>query len=93
MVHINPLRKDAVSPLNNSNNIAARTGRWSASHSKTAVFGWLAFVVADLAIGYTVGTKQIDQKTNTVGRSHRADQMLPDAGFQVTRRPWTRRRR
>ena len=29
-----------------SNNIAARMGRWSASHWKTAVFAWLAFVVA-----------------------------------------------
>ena len=35
-----------MSPLKKSNNIAARMGRWSASHWKTAVFGWLAFVVA-----------------------------------------------
>ena len=34
-----------MSPLKKSNNIAARMGRWSASHWKTAVFGWLAFVV------------------------------------------------
>ncbi len=33
-----------MSPLKRSNNIAARMGRWSASHWKTAVFGWLAFV-------------------------------------------------
>ena len=26
-------------------NLAARAGRWSAQHRKTAVFGWLAFVV------------------------------------------------
>ena len=26
-------------------NLAARMGRWSASHRKTAIFGWLAFVV------------------------------------------------
>ena len=37
---------EAMSPLKKSNNIAARMGRWSASHWKTAVFGWLAFVVA-----------------------------------------------
>jgi hypothetical protein len=33
-------------PLKYSNNLAARIGRWSASHRKTAIFGWLAFVIA-----------------------------------------------
>ena len=41
----------AMSPLKKSNNIAARMGRWSASHWKTAVFGWLAFVVVAVAVG------------------------------------------
>ena len=35
-----------MSPLKQSKNIAARMGRWSASHWKTAIFGWLAFVIA-----------------------------------------------
>ncbi len=33
-------------PLKYSSNLAARMGRWSASHRKTAIFGWLAFVIA-----------------------------------------------
>ena len=41
-------------------NIAARAGRWSAAHRKTAIFGWLAFVIAAFAIGGAVGTKHID---------------------------------
>ena len=41
-----------MSPLKQSNNIAARMGRWSASHWKTATFGWLAFVIASFAIGH-----------------------------------------
>ena len=40
-----------MSPLKRSNNVAARMGRWSANHWKTAVFGWLAFVVASVVIG------------------------------------------
>ena len=40
-----------MSPLKQSTNIAARMGRWSARHRKTAIFGWLAFVVASFAIG------------------------------------------
>ncbi len=72
-----------MSPLKRSNNIAARMGRWSASHWKTAVFGWLAFVVAAVAIGMAVGTKNIDQNDANVGQSHRADHILRDAGFQA----------
>jgi RND superfamily putative drug exporter len=71
-----------MSPLRKSNNIAARMGRWSASHWKTAVFGWLAFVVLALAVGQAVGTKQIDQADANVGQSHRADRILREAGFQ-----------
>jgi uncharacterized membrane protein YdfJ with MMPL/SSD domain len=65
-----------MSPLERSNNIAARMGRWSASHWKTAVFGWLAFVVAALLIGSVVGTKQIEQEDASVGQSHKADKIL-----------------
>jgi RND superfamily putative drug exporter len=72
-----------MSPLRKSNNIAARMGRWSASHWKTAVFGWLAFVIGALVIGMQVGTKQIDLNDANVGQSHRADHILRDAGFQA----------
>src|SRR5262245_42734458 len=65
-----------MSPLKRSNNIAARMGRWSASHWKTAVFGWLAFVVAALAIGMQVGTKQLKQEDTNTGQSRKADQIL-----------------
>jgi len=72
-----------MSPLKQSNNIAARMGRWSAGHWKTAVFGWLAFVIAALAIGQVVGTKQIDQNNANVGQAHKADTILRQAGFQA----------
>lgn len=73
-----------MSPLKQSNNIAARMGRWSASHWKTAVFGWLAFVVAALAIGGVVGTKNIDTQNANVGQAHQADTILKDNGFGQT---------
>jgi uncharacterized membrane protein YdfJ with MMPL/SSD domain len=69
-----------MSPLQRSNNIAARMGRWSANHWKTAVFGWLAFVVAAFYIGNAVGTKNIKDDDYGTGQSHRADQILKD-GF------------
>jgi len=71
-----------MSPLKQSSNIAARMGRWSANHWKTAVFGWIAFVAAALLVGQLVGTKNIDQNDANVGQSHRADRILRDAGFQ-----------
>jgi RND superfamily putative drug exporter len=62
-------------------NLAARMGRWSASHRKTAIFGWLAFVIVSIAIGTMVGQRTIDQQNNNAGQAHRADQILKRAGF------------
>src|SRR5262249_26250626 len=76
-------REKAMSPLRKSNNLAARMGRWSANHWKTAVFGWLAFVIAAVLVGQTIGTKQIDQRDANTGQSHKADRILRDAGFQA----------
>jgi len=55
-------------------------GRWSASHRRLAIFGWLAFVLASIAIGTMVGQKTLDQQHN-VGQAGRADQILKQAGF------------
>ena len=52
-------------------NLAARAGRWSASHWKTATFGWIAFVAAVVVIGGAVGTKQLDPNTAGPGESGR----------------------
>src|SRR3712207_898205 len=58
-------------------NIAARAGRWSARHRKTAIFGWLAFVVVAVALGGAIGTKQLgSSQTSRTGESGRADAVL-----------------
>jgi uncharacterized membrane protein YdfJ with MMPL/SSD domain len=62
-------------------NLAARMGRWSAAHWKTATFGWLAFVVVAFALGGAVGTKTIDPDEPGPGESGRMDQIL-DEGFE-----------
>jgi RND superfamily putative drug exporter len=64
-----------------SRNVAARMGRWSASHRKLAIFGWLAFVLAAIVIGSAIGQKTIDKQNNNVGEAQRADQILKQAGF------------
>ena len=70
-----------MTPLKRSSNIAARMGRWSARHRKTAIFGWLAFVVAVVVIGGAVGTKQLGDNDTLPGESGRAARIL-DAGFE-----------
>jgi RND superfamily putative drug exporter len=57
-------------------NLAARMGRWSASHWKTATFGWLALVVVAFGIGGMVGTKNPDPTTAGPGQSGRMDRIL-----------------
>jgi RND superfamily putative drug exporter len=71
-----------LSALKPSSNLAARMGRWSASHRKRAIFGALAFVLLSIAIGTMVGQKTIDQQNSNVGQAHRADQILAEAGFK-----------
>jgi RND superfamily putative drug exporter len=60
--------------------VAARVGRWSANHWKTAVFGWLAFVVASMLIGNVVAPKYLETSETNVGESRRADKLI-DSGF------------
>ena len=62
-------------------NLAARMGRWSATHWKTATFGWLAFVLVAFALGGAVGMNTIDPNEPGPGESGRMDRIL-DAGFK-----------
>ena len=62
-------------------NFAARAGRWSAAHWKTATFGWLAFVVAAIVVGSAVGSVKLTDAEQATGEAARAQQILGDAGF------------
>ena len=70
-----------MSSMKRSTNLAGRMGRWSAHHRKTAIFGWLGFVVVAFVVGHIVGVTKIDNNTSGVGESGRADRIL-DAGFK-----------
>jgi uncharacterized membrane protein YdfJ with MMPL/SSD domain len=60
-------------------NLAARAGRWSAAHWKTATFGWLAFVVAAVMLGSMHGTVKQTSAEQTNGQAARAERMLTAA--------------
>jgi len=61
-------------------NLAARMGRWSARHWKTATFGWLAFVFVAFGLGGMIGTTNIEQNGGP-GESGRMNRIL-EAGFE-----------
>src|SRR4051812_49223300 len=63
--------------------IAARAGRWSAAHRKTAIFGWLAFVLVALVAGMSAGTVDPKSSSSFDGESRKAEQVLGDAGYKV----------
>src|SRR3954453_12031123 len=63
--------------------IAARAGHWSATHRKTAIFGWLGFVLVALVVGMSAGAKDPSSASKYDGESRKAEQVLADAGYKV----------
>jgi uncharacterized membrane protein YdfJ with MMPL/SSD domain len=59
--------------------LAGRAGRWSAAHRKTAIWGWIAFVVAAVVVGGMIGTKTLDNNGGD-GESAQAERAL-EGGF------------
>jgi uncharacterized membrane protein YdfJ with MMPL/SSD domain len=64
--------------------LAARAGHWSARHRKTAIFGWLAFIVIAFMIGGALGQQKPSQAKSFDGESRRAETILEKAGFPET---------
>src|SRR6478735_1367792 len=62
-------------------NLAARAGHWSARHRKTAIFGWLAFVVIAFVLGGAIGTKTLADEDTGNGESRLADTAISKADF------------
>jgi uncharacterized membrane protein YdfJ with MMPL/SSD domain len=64
-----------------SRNLAARAGRWSAQHRKTAIIGWILFVVLATLIGGNVGQKNLESSKMGNGESKRHDAIVDAANF------------
>ncbi|MGH2933569.1 MAG: MMPL family transporter [Gaiellaceae bacterium] len=63
-------------------NLAGRAGRWSADNWKKALFGWLVFAVAAMAIGNVIGHVQMADSQFANGEVARALTMLEQANFR-----------
>ncbi|MGH2943147.1 MAG: MMPL family transporter, partial [Solirubrobacteraceae bacterium] len=62
-----------------SRNLAASAGRWSARHRKTAIIGWILFVVVAFIGGGKIGTNTLTNEQAGVGESGKADRIVADA--------------
>ena len=65
-----------LSVLRVRENFTARAARWSASHRKSAVLGWLAFVVVAFMIGSAAGMVTLKAGEGENGQSRQADQTM-----------------
>ncbi len=67
-------------------NIASRIGRWSAAHRKTAILGWLVFVVAvfGLMASGTLKKETLSSVDQIAGNAGEAERILDDAGMRPT---------
>src|SRR4051812_37569561 len=66
------------------NHLAARAGRWSARHRKTAILGWIAFVVIATLVGGKIGQKNLEPSKSGNGESKRGDMIADAANFPKT---------
>ncbi len=64
-----------------SRNLAARAGRWSSQHRKTAILGWILFVVLAAVVGGKIGQNELDVSASGDGESKRGDMIVEAAGF------------
>jgi uncharacterized membrane protein YdfJ with MMPL/SSD domain len=65
-----------------SGNIAGRIGRWSARHRKTAVLGWLAFVVLAVVLGGMLERGELSGGDTEVGAPAQAEEILDRNGWE-----------
>ena len=63
-------------------NLASRAAHWSATHRKTAIWGWLVFIVVAFMVGNAVGQKELHGADDFNGESGRAERTLYDAGLR-----------
>src|SRR5262249_59935457 len=62
-------------------NLAARAGRWSAAHWKTAFVAWLCLAALFYFLGNAVGTRKLADADTGSGETARAQSILKHANF------------
>ncbi|MEV0533212.1 MMPL family transporter [Kitasatospora sp. NPDC050463] len=63
--------------------MAAAMGAWSARHRRTAIFGWLLFVVLSAFLGGLHGSTEVADSEAMPGQVSRAARILDEAGLKA----------
>ncbi|WP_448625816.1 MMPL family transporter [Geodermatophilus sp. URMC 64] len=63
-------------------NLAARMGRWSARHRRTAVLGWLAFVALAITLGSLIPRAELTRAESEIGPTAQAQRILDAHGWE-----------
>jgi uncharacterized membrane protein YdfJ with MMPL/SSD domain len=69
--------------VNKPLNLAARAGRWSATHWKTATAIWIVVVLVAIVTGSMAGTHKLSMAEQSTGETARAENILASAGFST----------
>jgi uncharacterized membrane protein YdfJ with MMPL/SSD domain len=64
-----------------TSNLAGRAGKWSATHWRIALFGWLAFAIVAVLLGTVVGHVQMKDEDYASGEAATAIRYLNEAGL------------
>ncbi len=64
-----------------NSNLAARAGRISAAHWKSALIAWIVFCIGAAVIGGAAGTKKVNEADTASGGTKQAEKILATAGF------------
>ena len=70
--------------MNSPRNLAASAGRWSAQHRKTAIIGWILFIVVATFAGKSLAMKDLPDAEMANGESKRSMQIMESADFPET---------
>src|SRR3954468_688861 len=68
--------------MKQTRSLSARAGHWSATHRKTAIWGWIAFVVVCVVLGGSVGTEKIKDEDQGNGEARTAARAVATAGLK-----------
>ena len=67
--------------MSTKRSIASRAARWSATHRKTAIWGWLLAVVLATVVGGSVGQNNTPASESGNGESKRGDMIVDAANY------------
>ena len=81
-MHAYPVSEPYALPPMPGPDLAEHIGHWSARHKKTAMFGWLAFVVVAITLGSLIPRAELTRAESEIGPPAQAQRILDAHGWK-----------